>query len=255
MIDAQDVSVLNKINISTTSIQSLIDFPKNKEEQFFIASYQVKNPKKPIIAEPQTKTISPIVVYCIKNLKNGTPFEQKRCLSMIAKGIENPKVAPQFLDKEISDGLFFIVNQDTSSFKAPTFKQKRLRNKIKNGKKYTKEQYDEAIKPSERELAESNKLFALALIAKIQNVLYEELVKRSKLKPSFYEMPASDKLIDISKNHPNNDIKAAAIGALFLMYRPEFDKEIKNVFEKASMSDIPQVKSFAEKSLNEINNK
>lgn len=252
MIDVQDISVLDLVNSNYETIQVVDNNYDIKNS--YIAYYEVKNPKKPTIIDPQTTEISSVVNLCVNKLKNGSPEEQQKYLSLLMKGLENPKIAPQFLDTKILDSLFYIINKDTSSLKKTTKKQKKLRKKLENGEKLSKKDIERAYSLSEQEIADRNKIYAFVVIAKNQNVLYTELRKRSNLKPNFSDMPASARLLELL-NNPDDDIRASAIGALYMMYRPEFKKDLIPVFENASKSQSPAVRDFAVKSLSEINNK
>ncbi|MBQ2645714.1 hypothetical protein IJG14_09110 [bacterium] len=253
MIDVQNVDIIADIADYKTVQQNIVK--KNLEDiGIYKISYEIKKLKKPEIIAPETTTISPVIKYCVEQLK-ASPKEQNTCLNLMLKGIENDKTAPQFLDFGILDGLFYIVNEDISKFQSPTFIQKRLRKQLSLGKKLSQKDIDKAYKLSDKEIAQRNKVLAIALIAKLQNVLYKELSLRSGLKPSFYDMPAVPQLIDTSKNNPDDDVKALAIGALYSMYRPEFKKDLVDIMQNASKSNINQIKIFAQKALEEISKK
>ena len=249
MIDVQDISVLDKVRENIPAKVITVDYSTR-----YLTAYASGDIKKVEIVKPQTQSISPVVNYIIDNLKNGTAAQQSKCLEKISK-ILSSAAAVQFLDEGITNALFYVVNQDTSKLKAPTRRQKKYRQQIQQGKKLSAKKVNEAYKLSEREIADRNKIYALADIAKIQNLLYDELLKRSDIKTSFKDMPAVPRLLEIYEKNPDGNLKAAAIGALYLMYRPEFKSDLKPIFEKAAQSQSPQVKQYAETALNDIEKK
>ena len=251
MIDFQDISVYDFPVQVVAHEQRVVDFNRTIA---YTKTYNVKSPKKITIVKPQTNTISPQVNHSVQKLQNGSVLEKKQTLLNIMQALET-KSAAQYLDASVTDALFAIVDEDISSLKDASCAQKCLRKKIKEGKKYSERKTAKALALSEKEQAENNKVMALYTVAQIQNVLFTELDKRSGLKASFSDMPASKKLLDEIQNNPDNNIKGVAVAALYKMYRPEFKKDLVPVFEKYSKSSIKEVKESASKSLKLINAK
>lgn len=252
MIQMQDITVFDIPSEAQSYEQRIIFQTTPAVTAEYKLAYNVKSPKKPEIVEPQTKTISPVIIYLIQKLKNGTLEEQERCISSINKNLET-KGALQYLDSGITNALFTLVESDISKYKEATNSQKRLRKKIQEGKKLSKEQYQNAYALSDREKAEYNQVEAIYVIARIQNLLYKELYKRSGLKPQFYDLPAVSGLINEAKNNRSENVKIAAISSLGMIYKPEFYDSLKQelqIIEQQSTSN--NVKNEAQKVLKYI---
>ena len=254
MLDLQDVSVLDKVNENQPVKMITVDLNR-KPALAYVEKVTVKNLKKPVIVEPQTETISPVIQYCIKILKEGNIEEQRTCLNLIYRSIDNPKTATQFLDKEITDALFSVAKQDVSKYKGPTFTQKRLRKKLEEGKTLSKKDYEKAYTLSEREFVQKNKFLALAIIARLQNVLYKETVKRSNLHPSFQDMPAVPELLDLYNNYPDKEVRFYALGSIFMLHRPEFQQDIVAILKQAEKSQDKAISKLAQQALQKLNEK
>ena len=224
---------------------------KNVQNDTFLVAVQTV--KKPEIVRPETTQISPLMNYVIQELKTGTPEKQMENIYLINKGL-NSKAAVQFLDENITNALFDLVNQDTSKLKKATSTQIKIRQKIEKGEQVSPEQAKKALTLSEQETAERNKVYALATIAKIQNILYKELTKRTDLKPSFYDMPAAAKIVDEYKNNPDKNIKKASLEALYIIYKPEFKKDLMPIFEQAATSQNQEISLFAQDILKVVKN-
>lgn len=234
MIQMQDVTVFD-LPVETKAYEQRIVM-QNRNADF--SSYTVAyTPKKPEIVAPQTTYISPIVSYLINRLQNGTISEQETSILSIRKGLISPSGA-QLLDKSLSDALFAITDADLSKYKGPTFTQNRLRKKHYAGKKLSKAQAQKAFALSDREKVERNQCMAIETIAEIQNLLYNELHRRTGLKPKFKELPAVDKIICEAKNNPSENVKLASVCALGLLYRPDYIDDLTATFQ-----DIAQTTS------------
>lgn len=230
MIQMQDVTVFD-IPVEVQVSEQRITFQDKKPITYnYNLAYNVKNPKKPQIVNPQTETISPLVSYLIQKLQTGSIEEQEKCLSVIGKNIEL-KSNEQFLDESLTNELFNLINEDISKYKEATEKQKRLRKKIQEGKQLSKKEYLSAYNLSEQERVQKNQITAVFLIAKIQNVLYKEIKQRSNLMPKFYDLPAVSKLINEIKNNKNENIKIAAVDAIGVIYKYEFFDDITALLE------------------------
>ena len=236
MIDFQDISVFDIPKETQVKEQRVIDFER-KSLISYSTTYTVKNPKKPVIVEPQTESVSPIIVVdeTLSLLNSDSILVKKNAIFKIREKLKT-KEGLQFLDVRITDALFCIVDEDISSLKDETFLQKKLRKnirkKLQQGKTVSEKQFEKAYKISDKELAKHNKIFALFTIAEIQNLLYTELEKRANIKPNFYDMPAVERLISVYKNNPDEEIKDSAKKALTMMYRAEFDKDFETLFKK-----------------------
>ena len=238
MIQMQDVTVFD-IPVDVQASEQRIMFLNTKPAYNYNLAYNVKNPKKPQIVQPQTETISPLVSYLIQKLQTGTIEEQERCLFIIGKNLEL-KGSEQFLDESLTNALFSFANKDISKYKQATEKQKHLRKKLQEGKELSKKNYQIAYSLSEQEIAQKNQITAIFLIAKIQNVLYKEIKQRSDLQPKFYDLPAVPRLINEIQNNKNENIKIAAIEAFGIMYKYEFFDDITALLENIEKTATSQ---------------
>ena len=101
-------------------------------------------------------------------------------------------------------------------------------------------------------MAIKNKMRAVCCIANIQNLLYEEVVKRSDLKPSFYDLPAVPRLIDVYKNTPYEDVKECIVGAIYTPLNfPDFRHEVYEFLKQAEKSKSKRVRKIAKQCLQE----
>ncbi len=254
MIQMQDYTITEMPVNEHSYVQIIADKNFPEEISNYKISYEIQNKKQPTIVQPQTKSISPVVNYLISKLKTGTPIEKSRCLELIEKGIES-KGNSQYLDAGLTDALFFVADENISKLSGPTLGQKMLRNKISKGKKVSLQKMTKAMELSDIELAQKNKLYSLFLIGKIQNLLYKDIKTRTGLNPKLYDMPATARLVEEVKNNPDDTIKASAIGALYLMNRPEFNEDLEEIFESAQHSEAKAVREYATKALNDLEKK
>ena len=250
MIDVQDLSVYDLISQNIPAQEQVVS-KKVQNDTFLVA---VQNVKKPTVVAPDTTKISPVVNYMIQELRTGTPQKQTENIYLINKAL-NSNAAVQFLDENITNALFDVVNKDTSKLKKPTSKQIKLRKKIEKGENISSEQVKTALTLSDSETAERNKVYALATIAKIQNLLYKEITKRTGLKPKFYDMPAAAKLVEEYKNNADKNIQKASLEAIYIMYKPEFRNDILPIFEQAVTSQNQEISLLAQDVLHVIKTK
>ena len=63
----------------------------------------------------------------------------------------------------------------------------------------------------------------------------------------------SAKLVAEYQNNPDKNIKKASLEALYIMYKPEFKKDLMPIFEQATTSQTPEISLLAKDILNVIN--
>lgn len=252
MIDFQDINIQDYLINANVYEQRIVEF--NRSESLLLAYDRPSNPIKPQIVAPEVNYISPATIYVFKKLNNGTLQEKSECLNTMLKDISDGK-AVQYLDESINDSLFNIVNENISKYKAPSAKTLKLRQEIQEGKQFSKEQSKKILAYTDREIAYANKIKALGIIAKLQNVLYEEMKSRADISLSFSQLPVVPKLIRIYKTNNDEQVRAGAIGALNLLSRPEFDNDLKLIFNDALKSDSLVVQMYAKQALYELENK
>ncbi|MCR5260691.1 MAG: hypothetical protein K6C94_02515 [Candidatus Gastranaerophilales bacterium] len=252
MIDIQDISVFDKVRENLPVQEVSVNF--NSDSLLtYTKTIKIAAVKKPEIVPPQTDYISPDIKNYINILNNGNLDEQKKCLGIILNRLRtyNAEKNAQFLDAGLTDALFNVVNQDVSKLKKPTFTQKRLRKKIEEGKKLSYKEWEKANTLTDYDEAILNKMDAFKIIAELQIMLYLEIVNRSDLKPTFYEMPATARLLEAYENEKSEDMKAYIVTIIsrLSLVTDDFDRDICDFLQKAAKSKSKTVKQTAEKAL------
>jgi len=220
---------------------------KFEDSSSAIYKHEVKKPK---IITPQTTTISPIAKsYAIK-LKVGNEDEKKFIMENInSLCSQNVKESIVFSDTDISDALFEIINEDISKLKKPSRKQLHLRKAFNEGKELTQKQKEIAFSYSEKEKAEQNKILAFYTLGTIQNLIYRITTKKTGITPKLQDSPIVSKIIYEAKNNKDENMRASAIGTLHMIARPEYNKDLKPVFQSALSDKSKIVKDMAKESL------
>ena len=214
---------------------SLINLDNSKSA---IYTYEVKKPK---VGLPQTKEIYPVVIIYANKLKTGDAEERAYIMNTINNlCTRNSKEAIAFSDENITNALFSIIDEDISKLKKPTRRQLRLRKDFNANKKLSKNQKTLAFSYSEYEIAEQNKLLAFYTISSIQNLMYKVITKKTGLKPDIYSNKVIEKIIDEAKNNKDGNMRAAAIGTLHVIAKPEYNQDFKIIFQSA-LSDKEQI--------------
>lgn len=247
----QDVTVFDMPVEVQAHEQRIAEIDRKVNPSSYTYTYKYE-PKKPTIVQPRTTSISPAVTYLAEKLKRGTPKEQKTALVYILQGLNKKKGASQFLDASLTDALFFVIDQDTSNMSGPTRQQLRYRKQLNENKRISKEKVDIAATLSDREIAERNKAYSLYLVARIQDLLCDEMQKRTGLQPKVTDLPIVQRLIKESQTNKNENIRGAAFGALALLNRPEFEQDLAVIFCKASNTDNKVIKDYAERALKSL---
>lgn len=253
MIQMQDVTVFDMPIEVQAQEQRIAELDRTYNLSTSNSAYTYKyETKKPKIVQPKTTAISPMVIYLTEKLRQGNPQEQKRALVAILQGLNKKKGSAQYLDSGLTDALFFVIDQDTSKMQGPTRQQLRYRKQLRENKRLPKEKIDIAVQLSEKEMAERNKAYSLYLVAKIQSELCNQIADRTGLQPKVNDLPIVQRLIKVSQTNKDENIRGAALGALALLNRPEFEQDLSVIFSKAANSNDKIIKEYAERALKSL---
>ena len=257
MIFTQDI----QINLEHTAAETIeINRIANSEEDSALIQYNdtpsaiyKHEVKKPKIVKPQTTEISPVAKMYSERLKEGTADERKYIMENINFTINNsPKSGLIYTDKNITDSLFAIIDQDISKLKKPSKRKLKLREEIKNNKKLSERQMQYALSLSEKEIAEQNKILAFYTLATIENLSYKYITKTTGVQPKFHDSAIVEKIIDEAKTNKDEQVRAAALGSLYITAKPEYNDELKIIFQNALSDSSKVVKNMAEEALENL---
>lgn len=257
MIFAQDIQInsdysaveiieANRISSSVNN-SSLVEY---NDTPSAIYNHEIKKPK---VITPQTNIISPIAKMYSDRLREGTANERKYIMENINFTINNsPKSGLIYTDKNITDSLFAIIDEDISKLKKPSKRKLKLREEIKNNKKLSEKQVQFALTLSEKEIAEQNKVLAFYTLATIQNLTYKYITKTTGLQPKLHDSDVINKIISEAANNKDEQLRAAAIGSLYMIAKPEYNNELETIFQNALSDNSKVVKDMAEEALENI---
>lgn len=202
-----------------------------------------QNAAAPVIAPPvqQTSNISPETFA--GRLKSNDPDEQRATIEEIAEKVKNSETdGPFLLDTQIFDSLVDIINQDTSSLAGPTPEALDLRQK--NIEDLSEEEKEKAA-PTPLEKAEINKQYALYTISYMQERLNNELEKNNRAALNLKDLPCIDTIVDTAKSNTNPILRIGAIAGLSHIARPEYNDDLKTIFELAQNDEDERVREAA----------
>lgn len=209
--------------------------------------------KKPKVITPKTAEISPVAKIYSDRLKDGTADERKYLMENINFTINNsPKSGLIYTDKDITDSLFAIINEDISKLKKPSKRKLRLREEVKNNKELSEKQAKYALSMTEREIAEQNKVLAFYTLGTIQNLSYRYILKTTGLSPKLHDSYIIDKVIYEAEQNKDENLRASAIGTLYMILKPEYKDELTKIFQNALSDNSKAVKNMAEEALENI---
>ncbi len=219
-------------------------------------------PQQPAVPEPQIQTQQNAPVPLIEQpnnnlndfrsirpetfagrLKTDNLDEQKNTIEEIAEKVKNSETdGPVLLDTQVFDALVDIINKDTSSLAGPTQEAMELRQK--NIEELTEEEQNK-IGPTPLEKAEINKQYALYTISYMQERLNSELEKRNGKALELKDLPCIETVVDTAKSNPNPMLRIGAIAGLAHIARPEYNDDLKTIFELAQYDEDDRVKEAA----------
>lgn len=158
---------------------------------------------------------------------------QKAAIEEVAELVKNDKTAgPILLDTQVFDALVGIVNADTSALQGPTPEQLNDKNR-------------QVATPLE--IAEQNKQYALYTIAFMQDRLNTELEQRNGQTLELKDLPCIETVINAAKSNPNPNIRIGAIAALSHIARPQYNADLKQIFDLAKADEDANVQATANK--------
>lgn len=257
MFFAQDIQINDFQNFQETAQVCRISYERQNSavietdnSSTAIYKHELKKPK---IEAPQTKVISPVAKAYAHRLKYGDSQERAFVINTINSVCQqNIKEAAVFSDEDITNALFEIIQEDISKLSKPTKRQIRLRKEFNENKKLSQKQKEIALKYSEYEIAEHNKMLAFYTIGTIQNLTYKVIVKKTGIHPDFYDSSVNERIINEAKNNKDENMRAAAIGTLHMIAKPEYNKDLKPIFQSALSDKSETVRDIAKESLEYI---
>ena len=206
--------------------------------------------KKPAIKTPHTKTISPVAKMYADRLTNGDAQERAFLMNTInSVCLQNVREAAALSDEDVTNALFGIIEEDISKLKKPTKRQIRLRKKLEENKNLSPKQKEIAMKNSEYEIAEQNKILAFYTLGTLQNLTYKIVIKRTGIEPNLKDSSVVEKIIYELKNNKDENMRAAAVGTLHMIAKPVYYEDLKPIFQSALSDSSKVVKDAAKESL------
>lgn len=143
-------------------------------------------------------------------------------MQLDSAGYEKPS------EQQIETRKKIILNQ---IYLEQALEEKQDPNTIELPYKLTKEEVAKATELSPFEQAERNKEYAILTSAFLNKIYIDETEKElGKIVP-LTDLPCVSEYVQILKHEKNPDIKFAAMSALMYIQRPEYNDELKTVFE------------------------
>jgi len=195
-------------------------------------------------------------------------------LEQIARTVmEEPVKAIPYIVTDVYSSLDDIIKADTSKLEKPSEKQTEIRKKIiinqifieealNSGKEpksvelpyqLSKDEIAEAVKLSPFEQAERNKEYAILTSALLTKVFIDENYKETGLVTPITDLPSVSSFVDVLRKDNNPEIKAAAIDGLLYLKRPEYNTDLKNVFEMTSQDKDEYVRQKSLSAIGSLN--
>lgn len=185
----------------------------------------------------------------------GSDYEQQasamEAIADIAQ--KSPQQAKALLDAKVIDTLLGIMDKDTTKLEGPSPQQLEIREKIMSGKKVTEAETAQANKMTQKEQAERNKQYAIYTTALLQKVFISEVQKANNTVVPFSELPGSAGIVKQIKNNPNPMVRASGIDALSYIQRPEYKKDLGDIFTLAQKDKDKNVQQAANKAMQKLN--
>lgn len=166
---------------------------------------------------------------------------------------KSPQQAKTLLDAKVIDTLLGIMDKDTSKLEGPSPQQLEIREKIMSGKKVSEDETAQANKMTQKEQAERNKQYAIYTTALLQKVFISEVQKANNTVVPFSELPGSTGIVKQIKNNPNPMVRASGIDALSYIQRPEYKKDLTDIFTSAQKDKDKNVQQAANKAMQKLN--
>lgn len=165
---------------------------------------------------------------------------------------KSPQQAKALLDAKVIDTLLGIMDKDTTKLEGPSPQQMEIREKIMSGKKVSEAETAQANKMTQKEQAERNKQYAIYTTALLQKVFIAEVQKANNTVVPFSELPGSAGIIKQVKTSPNPLVRASGIDALSYIQRPEYKKDLSDIFTLAQKDKDKNVQMAANKAMQKL---
>lgn len=210
-------------------------------------------------AQEPVKTVQPEapkfdVSSVVKALGSKNLEEQTAAIEKIAEvGQLNNQDSAALINEEVFKGLSDIASKNTSKLPGKTAQQLELAKNKQAGKTLTPEEEDLLNKPSEKEIAEQNKIISMWTMAVLQKNLRDAI--NAQLAPAdpkvpLYELPGIKQIEDNIKLDPNPQVRSAGIQALRYVAQPDDEKVISTILNTVIKTDKdPAVKADAQSTL------
>ncbi len=171
---------------------------------------------------------------------------------------KQPEKAPELVDKQVFKALNDIISFDSSKIEGPSQKQLEIRQKIIQGEQVSPEDRALADKYSPKEMAETNKSYALFSIALLDKIYAQEIKKISNNTVPLTDLPSVVNVVNQLKDNPNPMVRVSAIEALSYIQdqvkEPEYKKDLTTLFTVAKNDQDASVASAAQAALDKLNN-
>jgi hypothetical protein len=228
--------------------QQPVNVPQPQAEQ--PAQPTVQNPTV-APAQPQPADNGVDLDKVVANLSDPDFDKQAVQMEEIAKkGLTNEADAVPYVQEEVFNKLFDIINVDSSKLAGPTEQQLQLREKVAQndaaiynaeqaGKDPKSIQLPNALTPEEEQLAntitpleqaERNKEYALFTTAVLQKTYGDTIEKRTGNVVPLTDLPGAAVVVDELKSNQNPAIRMAAIDALRHVQRPEYKNDLSQIY-------------------------
>lgn len=203
----------------------------------------------PVVEQPAANVAPAVNLTSFSSrLKSENVDEQRAAIEELAESFKyDNKFDSALLDTEIVDSLIGIIDKDTSSLEGPSPEVLELRQKPEA--ELTEAQKEQAKTPAPIEKAEVNKTYALYTLAYLQERLNNEIQKGGVNALELKDLPGIDKVVDTVKANPNPMLRVCGIAALSHIARPEYNADLKTIFELAKNDKDADVQEAAEKAL------
>lgn len=263
-IQASNIEQQNKNTINNIEQPAITQTPPEENKVI----------KSPIEIVPPVTNPTPIVDYnkVTENLNSPNYDTQALQLEEIveAASANNKENIGHYLKEQIFLDIINIVTKDASALPGPTEAQGKIRaqiienymaqlNQEKSGAKefvyphkLSEEDINYANSLSPRELAERNREYAIKTLALLSKEFTNQVEAESGVIVPITDVPGMSAIVNSLKNE-NFAIRLVALGALAYIQRPEYENELRPIYEALihSEKDIT-VRNAAEYVLNEL---
>ena len=204
-------------------------------------------------ADPQAKPTGVDVPAFNARLRSDNLEDQASAIEQIAEMTQNdPTSATGLLDTQIMEGLLGVIAKDTTSLQGPSPKQLEIRQKIIGGQQVSDAEKTEANTITPMETAERNKQYALYTVAFLQNLLNDEITKKTGAPLDVKDLPGMEQVVQTAKSDQNPILRASALASLSHVARPEYKPVLGQIFDLAKSDSDENVKEAAQKASEQL---